>query len=520
MATIVTRSGKGSPLTNTEVDSNFSNLNSELGGIESNATADQTGAEIKAAYEAETNAFTDAQFTKLAGIEASATSDQTAAEIRALVEGASDSNVFTDADHTKLNAIEAGANVTDTANVVAALTAGTNIAIASNGTISSTDTNTTYSVGDGGLSQINFTSADHTKLNGIATNANNYSFPYTVSKNEGGNTVVQRAADGYLHANYFNGTGTFATSGASSGMGNFTGNNGSDTYGRSYNAAAARTLLNVANGATADQTAAQILTAIKTVDGAGSGLDADLLDGINSDGFVKTTGTQTISGVKTFTGTNVIFDTAVNSWKYLRLQSSGSTKWDIATNEADTSGALQFRPVGGSSNRGYVTTSGYFVSDNQGTLWGASNDGAGSGLDSDLLDGVQGSSYLRSDTSDTFTGTLTVAGTVNAVSLQEDYDAASGTTPTLDADNAGYFSLTTSGNTTFTFGAVTSGRSVGFILALTAGGTHTLTWPSTVDWADGAAPDAPASGASNLYVFVTRDGGTNWIGVLSAAAYA
>lgn len=32
-------------------------------------------------------------------------------------------------------------------------------------------------------------------------------------------------------------------------------------------------------GATADQTAAEILTAIKTVDGAGSGLDADLLDG-------------------------------------------------------------------------------------------------------------------------------------------------------------------------------------------------------------------------------------------------
>jgi len=32
-------------------------------------------------------------------------------------------------------------------------------------------------------------------------------------------------------------------------------------------------------GATADQTASEILTAVKTVDGAGSGLDADLLDG-------------------------------------------------------------------------------------------------------------------------------------------------------------------------------------------------------------------------------------------------
>jgi len=40
---------------------------------------------------------------KLDGIEANATADQTDAEIRAAVEAASDSNVFTDADHTKLN---------------------------------------------------------------------------------------------------------------------------------------------------------------------------------------------------------------------------------------------------------------------------------------------------------------------------------------------------------------------------------------------------------------------------------
>jgi hypothetical protein len=40
-----------------------------------------------------------------------------------------------------------------------------------------TDTNTTYSVQDGELSQINFTSADHSKLDGIASSANNYSHP-------------------------------------------------------------------------------------------------------------------------------------------------------------------------------------------------------------------------------------------------------------------------------------------------------------------------------------------------------
>lgn len=58
----------------------------KLDGIEANATADQTGAEIKSAYEGEsnTNAFTDALQTKLNGIETSATADQTKSDIDAL----------------------------------------------------------------------------------------------------------------------------------------------------------------------------------------------------------------------------------------------------------------------------------------------------------------------------------------------------------------------------------------------------------------------------------------------------
>ena len=62
-------------------------LKNKLDGIEASATADQTDAEIKTAYEnnSDTNAFTDAEKTKLSGIEASATADQTASEIVALV---------------------------------------------------------------------------------------------------------------------------------------------------------------------------------------------------------------------------------------------------------------------------------------------------------------------------------------------------------------------------------------------------------------------------------------------------
>ena len=98
------------------------------------------------------------------------------------------------------------------------------------------------------------------------------------------------------------------------------------------------------------------------------------------------------------------------------------------------------------------------------------------------------------------------------------YSALSGTTPTVDADTAGSFALTTSGNTTFTFSSVTSGRTVGFVLKLTAGGTHTITWPSSIDWAGATAPDAPASGETDVLVFYTVDGGTNWYGALAIDA--
>ena len=89
----------------------------KLDTIETNATADQTAAQIKTAYESnsDTNEFSDAEQTKLSNIEASATADQTNAEIRAAVVAATNSNAFTDAEKSKLNAIEASATADQTA---------------------------------------------------------------------------------------------------------------------------------------------------------------------------------------------------------------------------------------------------------------------------------------------------------------------------------------------------------------------------------------------------------------------
>ena len=108
-----------------------------------------------------------------------------------------------------------------------------------------------------------------------------------------------------------------------------------------------------------------------------------------------------------------------------------------------------------------------------------------------------------------------------AVSYNETYVALSGTSPVVDCATGNVFALSTTGNTTFTFtNPPTSGTAFGFTLKVTAGGTHTLTWPGTVDWPGGAAPDAPASGVTNVFVFITYDGGTTWYGFLAGAALA
>lgn len=80
-----------------------------------------------------------------------------------------------------------------------------------------------------------------------------------------------------------------------------------------------------------------------------------------------------------------------------------------------------------------------------------------------------------------------------------------------------YFAETLSGSTTYTFsnaGAVQS-----FQMEITGASTYTITWPASVEWPfEGMAPDAPAAGETDIYTFVTDDGGTSYIGLLTADA--
>jgi len=301
---------------------------SKLAGIEASATADQTGAEIKAAYEAEanTNAFTDAEKTKLTGIEVGATADQTDAEIRAAVEAATDSNVFTDADHSKLNAIEAGATADQTgAEIKTAYEAEAN-------TNAFTDAEKTKLTGieagataDQTASEIRalvesatdsnvFTDADHTKLNGIeasadVTDVTNVTAAGALMDSEVTNLAQVKSFDSSDYATAAQGTTADAalprTGGAMTGA--ITTNSTFD--GRDVATDGAK-LDGIEAGATADQTGAEIKTAYEAEANTNAFTDAEKtkLTGIEASATADQTAAEIRTLVESATDSNVFTD--------------------------------------------------------------------------------------------------------------------------------------------------------------------------------------------------------------------
>ena len=245
----------------------------------------------------------------------------------------------------------------------------------------------------------------------------------------------------------------------------FTGNiafSGSQTVdGRDLSVDGAK-LDGIESGATGDQTASEILTLIKTVDGASSGLDADLLDGQQGSYYLNTSTTfgGDVSG--TYNAIVVANDSHTHDSRYytetesntryfrrdssndvdvrlasghgrgLRFWDSDSYKiWMSSATDGTWGGRLDstsdynmyFRMTGG-TNRGFVfqnSTTEVFQIESTGQVrtasnniyangnlvWHQGNDGSGTGLDADTVDGIQASSFLRSDANDTTTGYVT-----------------------------------------------------------------------------------------------------------------
>ena len=154
-------------------------------------------------------------------------------------------------------------------------------------------------------------------------------------------------------------------------------------------------------------------------DGAGSGLDADKLDNLQGSyydhrgytidnnylgGYYVSGGTEkpndNIFGAGKFKvamlrggSNNLGFGSVWNDVFWLSTYNGGDVKKSVAlvSSKSDNTSLWIAKQDYDSSSWG----TGYL-------FWNSGNDGSGSGLDADLLDGAQGGSYLRSDTSDTF----------------------------------------------------------------------------------------------------------------------
>jgi len=164
-------------------------------------------------------------------------------------------------------------------------------------------------------------------------------------------------------------------------------------------------------------------------DGAGSGLDADTLDGYN----VGTSGATIplLNGVNTFGGHQIFLgEINIDSNGFARHvhKDGGTAVWSIGLRADNDANFYLFQESGAGSF--VVTGSGFTYNAN--TVWHAGNDGAGSGLDADTLDGDQGSAFAKLASPD-FSGTPTISSAaIVSVSATQTLSNKTLTSPTIN----------------------------------------------------------------------------------------
>jgi hypothetical protein len=121
---------------------------------------------------------------------------------------------------------------------------------------------------------------------------------------------------------------------------------------------------------------------------------------------------------------------------------------------------------------------------------------------------------LRKDSVDRFRvtkeGRADVLGATEKVNI---IGAIGGGTQDIDLDLGAAVTCTVdTSTTTFTFSNPSAtGLATSFTMIITNGGSQTVNWPASVDWAGGTAPTLTTSGRDVL-TFLTVDGGTIWYG--------
>jgi hypothetical protein len=131
------------------------------------------------------------------------------------------------------------------------------------------------------------------------------------------------------------------------------------------------------------------------------------------------------------------------------------------------------------------------------------------------------------DVAQTFTDNQTVSAEFKATSYNETYVAVTSTTnaTTVDCEAGNTFSHTLTENTTFTFSnppATGTGYTMTIEIVQDAGASgYIVTWPTSVDFPAATAPTLTATASAvDVFVFTTRDGGTNWYGFTAGLGLA
>ena len=118
---------------------------------------------------------------------------------------------------------------------------------------------------------------------------------------------------------------------------------------------------------------------------------------------------------------------------------------------------------------------------------------------------------VLTDSAQTLSSKTIEAGTFTNGYTEEVVTANTSTAYTIDLANGSVQILTLTGNCTFTFPTVVSGKGFTLLLLQDATGSRTVTWPSSVKWPASTAPTITATASKmDKYVFVAN--GSYWIG--------
>lgn len=106
--------------------------------------------------------------------------------------------------------------------------------------------------------------------------------------------------------------------------------------------------------------------------------------------------------------------------------------------------------------------------------------------------------------------------TLRALDEAADLGAAGTGTVTFDLAAARYQRLQVTGGIAMAFSnPPATGRHAALIVELVNGGSATVQWPAGLKWEGGVAPALTASG-TDILMFVTRDAGTTWRGIVAS----